>query len=75
GGLAAMRRVMLRLTRGEALLALGGPAAARACTREALAEARRLGYREAVRRAERTAAALDATATASTVPDGAAVAT
>ncbi|MFE7805531.1 BTAD domain-containing putative transcriptional regulator [Streptomyces sp. NPDC057430] len=49
-GLPAMRHVMVRLTRGEALHALGERDEAAACARVALADAARLGFKEGVTR-------------------------
>ncbi|MER5888288.1 BTAD domain-containing putative transcriptional regulator [Streptomyces sp. NPDC001941] len=50
-GLPAMRHVMLRLTRAQALGALGEHEEASACAARALADAQRLGYKEGVARA------------------------
>ncbi|MFF9017193.1 BTAD domain-containing putative transcriptional regulator [Streptomyces sp. NPDC014870] len=49
-GLPAMRHVMIRLTRGEALHVQGDRDEAAVCVRVALADAERLGYKEGVTR-------------------------
>ncbi|WP_281288100.1 AfsR/SARP family transcriptional regulator [Streptomyces roseicoloratus] len=49
-GLPAMRHVMVRLTRGEALHVRGDRAAAAVCAGAALADAERLGYKDGIRR-------------------------
>ncbi|MGW1407304.1 BTAD domain-containing putative transcriptional regulator [Streptomyces sp. NPDC002403] len=50
-GLGVLRRAALRLSRGEALLALGERDAAESCVRQALAEAASQGFQEGVDRA------------------------
>ncbi|MFB6814029.1 BTAD domain-containing putative transcriptional regulator [Streptomyces sp. NPDC056347] len=57
-GLGVMRRATLRLSRGEALLALGERDAAERCVRQALAEATRQGFQEGVDRARSQLASL-----------------
>ncbi|MEV8452725.1 BTAD domain-containing putative transcriptional regulator [Streptomyces sp. NPDC052095] len=58
-GLGVMRRATLRLSRGEALLALGEREAAERCVRQALAEATRQGFQEGVNRARYQLASLE----------------
>ncbi|MFJ7197983.1 MULTISPECIES: AfsR/SARP family transcriptional regulator [unclassified Streptomyces] len=50
-GLGVLRRAALRLSRGEALLALGERDAAESCVRQALTEAASQGFQEGVDRA------------------------
>ncbi|MFF2011506.1 BTAD domain-containing putative transcriptional regulator [Streptomyces sp. NPDC058195] len=57
-GLGVMRRATLRLSRGEALLALGEREGAEMCARQALAEATRQDFQEGVNRARSQLAAL-----------------
>ncbi|GAA3283421.1 AfsR/SARP family transcriptional regulator [Streptomyces lavendulae] len=52
-GLPAIRHVMLRLTRAEALSARGEHEEAAVCVRRALKDAERLGYKEGVARAQK----------------------
>ncbi|MFJ6012795.1 BTAD domain-containing putative transcriptional regulator [Streptomyces sp. NPDC092952] len=69
-GLGVMRRATLRLSRGEALLALGEREAAERCVRQALAEATRQGFQEGVNRARYQLARLKGTVAPQTRPGG-----
>ncbi|MGW3089615.1 AfsR/SARP family transcriptional regulator [Streptomyces sp. NPDC001108] len=69
-GLGVMRRATLRLSRGEALLALGEREAAERCVRQALAEATRQGFQEGVNRARYQLASLKGAVVPQTRPGG-----
>ncbi|MFE6665800.1 BTAD domain-containing putative transcriptional regulator [Streptomyces sp. NPDC057697] len=70
-GLGVMRRAALRLSRGEALLALGERDAAESCARQALAEAASQGFQEGVDRARSQLKALGSPVDLPAAPDGA----
>ncbi|MYW68863.1 AfsR family transcriptional regulator [Streptomyces sp. SID8379] len=58
-GLAPLRRISLRVSRGTALLALGELEAARTCLREAHEDALRRGFEQGVREANAQLSAVD----------------